>query len=154
MLVIAALTNPGASIAAVEPVEAYATGTSSFFSSFIEGYGTMDAIAGLAFGIVVVDVIRRMGVDNDDAVAVDVLGSGALDGSINAVLLSPEYPDRPDVLVLCDDCLWLSRDDGATWKPLEGEGISAVAAPSGLGAGAFLLAGTMGGGVARIPVAG
>ena len=85
VLVIAALTNPGASIAAVEPVEAYATGTSSFFSSFIEGYGTMDAIAGLAFGIVVVDVIRRMGVDNDDAVAVDVLGSGALTGILMAV---------------------------------------------------------------------
>ena len=86
VLVIAALTNPGASIAAVEPVEAYATGTSSFFSSFIEGYGTMDAIAGLAFGIVVVDVIRRMGVDNDDAVAVDVLGSGALTGLLMAVI--------------------------------------------------------------------
>ena len=86
VLVIAALTNPGASIAAVEPVEAYATGTSSFFSSFIEGYGTMDAIAGLAFGIVVIDVIRRMGVDNDDAVAVDVLGSGALTGILMAVI--------------------------------------------------------------------
>ena len=86
VLVIAALTNPGASIAAVEPVEAYATGSSSFFSSFIEGYGTMDAIAGLAFGIVVVDVIRRMGVDNDDAVAVDVLGSGALTGILMAVI--------------------------------------------------------------------
>ena len=86
VLVIAALTNPGASITAVEPVEAYATGTSSFFSSFIEGYGTMDAIAGLAFGIVVVDVIRRMGVDNDDAVAVDVLGSGALTGILMAVI--------------------------------------------------------------------
>ena len=86
VLVIAALTKPGASIAAVEPVEAYATGTSSFFSSFIEGYGTMDAIAGLAFGIVVVDVIRRMGVDNDDAVAVDVLGSGALTGILMAVI--------------------------------------------------------------------
>ena len=86
VLVIAALTNPGASIAAVEPVEAYATGTSSFFSSFIEGYGTMDALAGLAFGIVVVDVIRRMGVDNDDAVAVDVLGSGALTGILMAVI--------------------------------------------------------------------
>ena len=86
VLVIAALTNPGASIAAVEPVEAYATGTSSFFSSFIEGYGTMDAIAGLAFGIVVIDVIRRMGVDNDDAVAVDVLGSGVLTGLLMAVI--------------------------------------------------------------------
>ena len=86
VLVSAARTNPGASIAAVEPVEAYATGTSSFFSSFIEGYGTMDAIAGLAFGIVVIDVIRRMGVDNDDAVAVDVLGSGALTGILMAVI--------------------------------------------------------------------
>ena len=86
VLVIAALTNPGASIAAVEPVEAYATGTSAFFSSFIEGYGTMDAIAGLAFGIVVIDVIRRMGVDNDDAVAVDVLGSGVLTGILMAVI--------------------------------------------------------------------
>ena len=84
----------------------------------------------------------------------EVLGSSALDGSINAVLLSPEYPDRHHVLVLCDDCLWLSRDDGATWVPLEGEGISAVAAPNGLGTGAFLLAGTVGGGVAHIPLAG
>ena len=86
VLVIAALTNSGASIAAVEPVEAYATGTSSFFSSFIEGYGTMDAIAGLAFGIVVIDVIRRMGVDDDDAVARDVLGSGILTGILMAVI--------------------------------------------------------------------
>ena len=86
VLVIAALTNPGASIAAVEPVEAYATGTSSFFSSFIEGYGTMDAIAGLAFGIVVVDVIRRMGVDNDDAIAEDVLSSGLLTGALMVLI--------------------------------------------------------------------
>ena len=78
VLVIAALTNPGASIAAVEPVEAYATGTSSFFSSFIEGYGTMDAIAGLAFGIVVIDIIRSMGVTDDSDVAKDVLSSGLL----------------------------------------------------------------------------
>ena len=80
VLVIAALLKPGASISAVAPTEPYATKTSAFFSSFIEGYGTMDAIAGLAFGIVVIDVIRRIGVDNDDAVAVDVLGSGVLTG--------------------------------------------------------------------------
>ena len=86
VLVIAALLNPGASISAVAPTEPYATKTSAFFSSFIEGYGTMDAIAGLAFGIVVIDVIRRMGVDNDDAVAVDVLGSGVLTGILMAVI--------------------------------------------------------------------
>lgn len=38
----------------------------------------MDAIAGLAFGIVVIDVIRRMGVNDDNAVARDVLGSACL----------------------------------------------------------------------------
>ena len=86
VLVIAALLNPGASISAVAPTEPYATKTSAFFSSFIEGYGTMDAIAGLAFGIVVIDVIRRIGVDNDDAVAVDVLGSGVLTGILMAVI--------------------------------------------------------------------
>ena len=69
ILVIAALIHPGASVASVAPTEAYATKTSAFFASFIEGYGTMDAIAGLAFGIVVIDVIRRMGVEQDDAVA-------------------------------------------------------------------------------------
>ena len=51
ILVIAALIHPGASVASVAPTEAYATKTSAFFASFIEGYGTMDAIAGLAFGM-------------------------------------------------------------------------------------------------------
>ena len=84
VLVIRALIHPGAAVADVEPEAAYETG--AFFSSFIEGYGTMDAIAGLAFGIVVIDVIRRMGVDDDDAVARDVLGSGVLTGILMAVI--------------------------------------------------------------------
>ena len=84
VLMLAALLAPGAAVSAVEPVEAYRS--DAFFPALIEGYGTMDAIAGLAFGIVVIDVIRRMGVDNDDAVAVDVLGSGALTGILMAVI--------------------------------------------------------------------
>lgn len=84
VLVITALISPGAPVSEVEPVEAYRG--SAFFSSFIEGYGTMDAIAGLAFGIVVIDVIRRMGVDDDNAVARDVLGSGVLTGLLMALI--------------------------------------------------------------------
>ena len=84
VLIIAALTHPSTSVSEVEPAEAYKTG--AFFSSFIEGYGTMDAIAGLAFGIVVIDVIRRMGVNDDNAVAYDVLGSGVLTGILMAVI--------------------------------------------------------------------
>ena len=84
VLVIAALLSPGAPIASVEPVEAYRS--DAFFPSLIEGYGTMDAIAGLAFGIVVIDVIRRMGVDDDDAIAQDVLSSGLLTGALMVLI--------------------------------------------------------------------
>ena len=46
----------------------------------------MDALASLAFGIVVIDVIRRMGVDNDDTIAEDVLSSGLLTGALMALI--------------------------------------------------------------------
>ena len=84
VLMLAALLAPGAAVSAVEPVEAYRS--DAFFPALIEGYGTMDAIAGLAFGIVVIDVIRRMGVDNDDAIAEDVLFSGLLTGALMALI--------------------------------------------------------------------
>lgn len=84
VLMLAALLAPGAAVSAVEPVEAYRS--DAFFPALIEGYGTMDAIAGLAFGIVVIDVIRRMGVDNDDAIAEDVLSSGLLTGALMALI--------------------------------------------------------------------
>lgn len=84
VLVITALCHPGASVSSVEPDSAYRSG--ALFSAFIEGYGTMDAIAGLAFGIVVIDIIRGMGVADDAAVAVDVLHSGILTGLLMAVI--------------------------------------------------------------------
>ena len=84
VLMLAALLAPGAAVSAVEPVEAYRS--DAFFPALIEGYGTMDAIAGLAFGIVVIDVIRRMGVNNDDIIAEDVLSSGLLAGALMALI--------------------------------------------------------------------
>jgi LIVCS family branched-chain amino acid:cation transporter len=84
VLVFAALLNPSIAVSAVQPVEAYEKG--ALFSAFIEGYGTMDAIAGLAFGIVVIDIIRSMGVTEDSAIAKDVLRSGILTGILMAVI--------------------------------------------------------------------
>ena len=84
ILVIAALLSPGAAVSTVEPVDAYRS--DAFFPALIEGYGTMDAIAGLAFGIVVIDVIRRMGVSDDDAIARDVLSSGVFTGLLMALI--------------------------------------------------------------------
>ena len=84
ILLIAALVNPGAAAASVAPEAGYEKGV--LFSSLIEGYGTMDAIAGLAFGIVVIDIIRGMGVSEDSAVAKDVLSSGILTGILMAAI--------------------------------------------------------------------
>ena len=84
ILVIAALSRPGAPASTVEPVAAYQGHALS--SALVEGYGTMDAIAGLAFGIVVIDIIRSMGVNDDAAIARDVLRSGALTGLLMALI--------------------------------------------------------------------
>lgn len=47
-----------------------------FFAGFLEGYNTMDALAGLAFGIVVVNVIRGTGVTDPQAVAKSTVKAG------------------------------------------------------------------------------
>lgn len=84
VLLITALVQPSISLWEVAPTKAYESG--ALFSGFIEGYGTMDAIAGLAFGIVVIDIIRSMGIKNDTAIAKDVLISGMMTGILMAVI--------------------------------------------------------------------
>ena len=84
ILVFSALRTPGAAVSSVQPAAAYET--NALFSALIEGYGTMDAIAGLAFGIVVIDIIRGMGVQEDGAIARDVLSSGVLAGILMTVI--------------------------------------------------------------------
>ena len=74
ILVVVALLHPTAAIAQVEPVGSY--GSQPFFTGFLEGYNTMDALAGLAFGIVVVQVIRGLGVEEPGAVAGSTVRSG------------------------------------------------------------------------------
>ena len=82
VLVITALFGSETSVFHISPDPSYETG--ALFSGFIEGYGTMDAIAGLAFGIVVIDIIRSMGVEEDSAVAKDVILSGTMTGILMA----------------------------------------------------------------------
>lgn len=84
ILVAAALVRPGAAVSTVTPETGYQS--MAFFSALIEGYGTMDAIAGLAFGIVVIDIVRAMGVNEDEAIAADVLGAGVYAGILMAVI--------------------------------------------------------------------
>lgn len=76
VLVIAALAKPISSISAVAPAENYASSGSAFFRGFLEGYNTLDALAGLAFGIVVIDVVRKNGISQPERVAVNTAKAG------------------------------------------------------------------------------
>ena len=84
ILVVVALINPGASMSEVAPTDAYQSG--ALFNGFIEGYGTMDAIAGLAFGIVIINVVRDLGVDDDGDVARATVKSGVFTGLLMALI--------------------------------------------------------------------
>ncbi len=74
ILVVVALLNPSTSISSVPAEGSYST--QPFFSGFLEGYNTMDALASLAFGIVVVNVIKGLGVTEPNEVAKSTVLSG------------------------------------------------------------------------------
>ncbi len=74
VLIIVSLLNPSTAISSVEPDAAYTTG--AFANGFLEGYNTMDAIAGLAFGIVVVNVIRGLGVTESKYITKSTIRTG------------------------------------------------------------------------------
>ena len=76
VLIVTALLHPSIEVSAAVPDASYQNG--AFFSALSQGYETMDAIAGLAFGIVVISVIRQMGVREDSTIAKEVLHSGML----------------------------------------------------------------------------
>ena len=86
IMVFVTILHPTTSIGAVEPQGAYAA--QPFFTGFLEGYNTMDAIAGLAFGIVVVQVIRDLGVEKAEAVAMTTVRSGIF----SCLLISLFFP--------------------------------------------------------------
>ena len=89
VLIVTALLHPSIEVSAAVPDASYQNG--AFFSALSQGYETMDAIAGLAFGIVVISVIRQMGVQEDSAIAKEVLHSGMLAGLLMAFIYHPDW---------------------------------------------------------------
>ena len=59
----------------------------AFFTGFTNGYNTLDALASLAFGIIIVSTIRNMGVEKPTTVAKDTI----LSGSVSIVLMGIIY---------------------------------------------------------------
>ena len=74
ILIVVAMLRPSAHIADVAPDAAYAA--QPFFSGFLGGYNTMDALASLAFGIIVVQVIRGLGVQEPGDIAANTVRAG------------------------------------------------------------------------------
>jgi len=70
------LTVPARGAYAVNPV----------LAGFTEGYNTMDALASLAFGIVVVDAIRSLGVTDPAQIATDTIKAGLISMSLMALI--------------------------------------------------------------------
>lgn len=50
----------------------------AFFKGFLEGYNTLDALASLAFGIIIVSTIRGRGVEKPGEIALDTIKSGII----------------------------------------------------------------------------
>nr|WP_172840469.1 branched-chain amino acid transport system II carrier protein [Virgibacillus phasianinus] len=62
-----------------EPIDKYAS--APFFTGFVEGYLTMDAIAALAFGIIVVNAFKDRGITIKRDLVKSTLKAGAITGS-------------------------------------------------------------------------
>lgn len=107
ILTITALVWPMGSIFQSEPVGAYAGSLShSFFTGFLEGYNTMDALASLAFGIIMINVIRGLGIQEPKQISFSTIKSGFFSIMIMAVIycsLTVIGAQSRSVLGVCED---------------------------------------------------
>jgi branched-chain amino acid:cation transporter, LIVCS family len=88
VLVIKSIITPMGEMQA--PTGAYAEGP--FFKGFIEGYLTMDTIAALVFGIIVIGSIQGMGVTNEKSLMKTCITAGLIAAAgLGAVYLSLAY---------------------------------------------------------------
>lgn len=76
ILILLAFILPLGDLSSAPVASVYAE--NPFFKGFIEGYNTLDALASLAFGIIIVSTIRGMGVENPNQIAKDTIKSGAI----------------------------------------------------------------------------
>lgn len=83
------------------------------------------------------------------------LGEELITAAVNAIILSPFFPGKQDVLITLDRALLISRDGGRSWSPWKDDldikqNIISAAAPLGLYPDAPLLVGYAEEGVHRI----
>ncbi|WP_210468480.1 branched-chain amino acid transport system II carrier protein [Sporosarcina sp. 6E9] len=82
VMLVMVIVNPMGAIGS--PQDTYISGP--FMKGFTEGYNTMDALASLVFGIIVINAIRAMGVTNKREILVATAKSGAVATTFLAIL--------------------------------------------------------------------
>lgn len=82
VLLVAAIVKPMGKQQAPEPVYT----SDAFFTGFTEGYNTMDALASLVFGIIVISAVRKMGVNSPKGVLMATLKSGVVASALLAIV--------------------------------------------------------------------
>lgn len=82
VLLVTAFINPMNAIGTAE--DGYTSG--AFVTGFLEGYNTMDALASLVFGIIVINAIRAFGVTNKKSILSATIKSGLIAISLLAVI--------------------------------------------------------------------
>ena len=85
VLLIASFVKPIASFTSIQPDASYAS--TSLLNGVLEGYNTMDALAGLLFGIVVIDAVKNFGVSGEK----NIMRSTMLSGVYTCVLMAVIY---------------------------------------------------------------
>nr|WP_263326342.1 branched-chain amino acid transport system II carrier protein [Neobacillus sp. Marseille-Q6967] len=83
ILLIMVILKPMGSLGT--PLEGYSSG--AFMKGFTEGYNTMDALASLVFGIIVINAIRAMGITSSRG----ILAASAKSGMVATVFLAIIY---------------------------------------------------------------
>lgn len=76
ILFVIAFINPMGTISEITVQSSYQS--QPFFTGFIQGYNTLDALASLAFGIIVIGTLRNKGVNEPKNIAIDTVKSGIL----------------------------------------------------------------------------
>ncbi|MBT2571358.1 branched-chain amino acid transport system II carrier protein [Planococcus sp. ISL-110] len=82
VLLVAAFVKPMGGQEAPQPVYT----SDAFFTGFTEGYNTMDALASLVFGIIVISAVRKLGVNSPKGVLMATLKSGVVAAALLAIV--------------------------------------------------------------------
>ncbi|MBB6444978.1 branched-chain amino acid transport system II carrier protein [Bacillus benzoevorans] len=90
LLILLAITLIAPLDQPMKPIGAYLD--NAFFKGFQEGYLTMDTLASLVFGIIVINAIKGMGVSNKKEIAISTIKSSLIaSGCLGAIYLGLGY---------------------------------------------------------------